>query len=128
MALAERLKEARELKKYTQNEFALKLIEVVNEKYPEKNFSVASNTISNWENNISNPDAELLPFICQILNISANQLLDIDNFEEYENVDEFDGVYLKFKENYTVKDLSEEDKALLKATFNSIKKNKSKNN
>lgn len=47
----------------------------------------------------------------------------IKNENDLTSLNEFDGVYFKFADGYTIDDLSEEDKALLKSTLNVIKKN-----
>lgn len=54
----------RELKKLSQKEFA-KLI------------GVSNTRVSNWEAGINRPDADKIAGICRVLNISADELLDI---------------------------------------------------
>ncbi|MBS5726014.1 MAG: helix-turn-helix transcriptional regulator [Clostridiales bacterium] len=47
----------------------------------QKNFAaqigVSNSRVSNWEKGINRPDADRLAIICQVLQISADELLDI---------------------------------------------------
>ena len=62
MSLAERIKQARKAKEMTQEDLALAL-------------DVKSNTISNWENGISKPDADMIMELCDQLDVDANWLM-----------------------------------------------------
>ena len=39
---------------------------------------VSNSRISNWEQGINRPDADILVLLCQSLDVSADELLDID--------------------------------------------------
>lgn len=71
MGLAENIKKARTNMHLTQKELAAKL-----KKY---NIIIESTTISNWENKISKPDPDTMVALCEILNVDANYLLDINS-------------------------------------------------
>lgn len=62
---------------YTQQELADKL-------------NVSSKTISNWERGISYPDILIVPKLCETLNISINQLYDVDDIVEIDGKIEYD--------------------------------------
>lgn len=62
MNFGEKLKRARLDAKVTQSELAERL-------------NTTSNTISNWENNVSKPDLDKLAFICGILHVNASYFL-----------------------------------------------------
>lgn len=49
-------------------------------KIPQKN--IDKRTISNWENGISSPNVEYVPFLCKVLKTDANELLDLDSIKE----------------------------------------------
>ena len=59
----EKMREARLLKGYRQNEFANQI-------------SVSNTTVNNWERNISKPDLEMLARICKLLDVSPSYFLD----------------------------------------------------
>lgn len=59
----EKMKEARLLKGYRQNELASQI-------------SVSNTTVNNWERNISKPDLETLTRICKVLDVSPNYFFD----------------------------------------------------
>ena len=74
MFLYNKIKEARKEKSLTQKQLA-DLLE-------EKGFKVTHATISNWELNISKPDADTIQALCQILNKDGNYFFDFnDNFK-----------------------------------------------
>lgn len=54
----------RELRKLSQKDFAAQI-------------GVSNSRVSNWEQGINRPDADILAAICQTLQISADELLDI---------------------------------------------------
>lgn len=47
-------------------------------------FSTTSATISRWRNNINQPDINLLPQICELLECTLDQLLGIDQVHHYQ--------------------------------------------
>lgn len=59
----QKLKEARQDKKLTQRQLA----EAIGAKH---------NSISNWENDQNRPDTDTIEYICGVLDITPNQLLD----------------------------------------------------
>lgn len=63
MSFGEKLKEARTQKKLKQSELAQQL-------------GVKNTTISNWENNISRPDLDMLSYICGVLDVKASFFLE----------------------------------------------------
>lgn len=73
--IGEKIKQYRELREYSQKEFADKI-------------GVSNSRISNWENGLNRPDCDLIRKICQVLNISPSELLDIhldtDELTEHE--------------------------------------------
>ena len=52
--------------------------------------NVSSKTISNWERGISYPDILIVPRLCETLNISINQLYDVDDIVEIDGKIEYD--------------------------------------
>ena len=81
-SFGEKLKTARTQKGFTQYELAKKL-------------KVTNGTISNWENNISKPDLDLLCNICGVLNVKADFFLEADppiedlNSSEFEMIEKY---------------------------------------
>ena len=59
-----RIRYFRELKHLSQKEFS-------------KRIGVSNTRVSNWEAGVNRPDADLIADICRVLNISADELLDI---------------------------------------------------
>lgn len=59
-----RIRYFRELKHLSQKEFS-------------KCIGVSNTRVSNWEAGVNRPDADLIADICRVLNISADELLDI---------------------------------------------------
>jgi len=59
-----RIRKYRESRGLTQKEFA-QLIDVSNSR------------VSNWENGINRPDADILANICRVLEVSPSELLDV---------------------------------------------------
>ena len=41
-----------------------------------KQLNTTGNTISNWENNVSKPDLDMLAYICGVLNVKASFFLE----------------------------------------------------
>lgn len=78
MGLAENIKKARTDMNLTQKGLATEL-----RKY---NILIESTTISNWENKISKPDPDTMVALCEILNVDANYLLDINISSEDEEL------------------------------------------
>ena len=54
----------REIQGYSQKEFAYRI-------------GVSNSRVSNWEQGINRPDADILATICEVLKVSADELLDI---------------------------------------------------
>ena len=65
----------RELRGLSQKEFSLRI-------------GVSNSRVSNWEQGINRPDADILAAICKALEISADDLLDIRLSKEDLNEDE----------------------------------------
>ena len=59
-----RIRKYRELKKISQKELAAEI-------------GVSSSRVSNWEQGINRPDVDFLASICQALDVSPSELLDI---------------------------------------------------
>ena len=70
-----RLKALREQKGISQKDFAKKI-------------NAKNTTVSNWENGLSRPDVDTVALICRALDVSADELLDIqlsdNDFSELE--------------------------------------------
>lgn len=62
--IGERIKLYREDRNMSQKEFAEKI-------------GVSNSRVSNWEQGINRPDVDLLKKICEILNVSPSELLDV---------------------------------------------------
>lgn len=62
--IGDKIREYREKRKYSQKEFA-KLI------------GVSNSRVSNWENGINRPDVDILKSICEVLDVSPSELLDV---------------------------------------------------
>lgn len=62
--IGDRIKLYRENRKFSQKEFAEKI-------------GVSNSRVSNWEQGINRPDVDLLKKICEALNVSPSELLDI---------------------------------------------------
>lgn len=62
--IGERIKLYREDRNFSQKEFAEKI-------------GVSNSRVSNWEQGINRPDVDLLKTICEVLNISPSELLDV---------------------------------------------------
>lgn len=68
--IGDRIKLYREDRNFSQKEFAEKI-------------GVSNSRVSNWEQGINRPDVDLLKKICEVLNVSPSELMDIrlDNEE-----------------------------------------------
>ncbi len=64
-----RLRKYREEKDLSQKEFA-------------KRIGVSNSRVSNWEKGINRPDVDILSRICEILEVSPSELLDVRLSEE----------------------------------------------
>ncbi len=64
--LGKRIKESRLAKKFTQPQLA-------------KAIGVSNGIISIWENDINEPKASLLKSLCEVLEVSADYLLGLEN-------------------------------------------------
>lgn len=62
--IGERIRSYREDRNFSQKEFAEKI-------------GVSNSRVSNWEQGINRPDVDLLKTICEVLNISPSELLDV---------------------------------------------------
>ena len=62
--IGERIRSYREDRNFSQKEFAEKI-------------GVSNYRVSNWEQGINRPDVDLLKTICEVLNISPSELLDV---------------------------------------------------
>lgn len=69
--IGDRIRQYRELRHFSQKEFAEKL-------------GVTNSRVSNWEQGINRPDVDFLKTICEVLNVSPSELLDVHlNAEEF---------------------------------------------
>ena len=53
---------------------------------------IKSNAVSNWENGRTRPDIALLPLICQVLEVSLDELFDIKKEDPESTVNEMPGI------------------------------------
>lgn len=79
ITFGEKLKKARSFKKLKQSELA-------------KQLGVTNTTISNWENNISKPDLDMLSYICGVLEVKASYFLDAKPLNEIVSSEEYDHI------------------------------------
>lgn len=63
MSISKKLKEARKASKMTQGEAAKKL-------------GITNTTLSNWENDVSKPDVDMIKKICKLYKVNPNDLYD----------------------------------------------------
>ena len=54
-----------------------------------KQLHTTGNTISNWENNVSKPDLDMLAYICGVLNVKASFFLESKVPEDEISLPEF---------------------------------------
>ena len=59
-----RIRKYREMRGFSQKELAQKI-------------GVSNSRVSNWEQGINRPDADILADICKALNVSPSELLDV---------------------------------------------------
>lgn len=52
-------------------------IQGLNQKEFAKLIGVSNSRVSNWEQGINRPDADILADICKVLNVSPSELLDV---------------------------------------------------
>lgn len=76
-SFGEKLKQARNDKKLKQSELA-------------KQLGVTNTTVSNWENNISKPDLDMLSYICGALEVKVSYFLEAKLPEGEISISEFD--------------------------------------
>ena len=69
MSLGENIKNARIKKGLSQQ----KLAELIS----DEKITFGNTAISNWENGINRPDADILANICRVLEVSPSELLDV---------------------------------------------------
>lgn len=55
-----------------------------------KQLGVTNTSISNWENNISKPDLDMLSNICNELNVKASYFLEENSSEDQLTISEYD--------------------------------------
>ena len=71
----ERIRRIRKDRGLSQKDFAVKL-------------GVSNSRVSNWEQGINRPDADILAQICRVLNVSPGEILDVhiseDEYSEHE--------------------------------------------
>lgn len=94
--LGDRLKEARKRKNITQEELATMC-------------KVAKTTVSNWENNITEPPYETLKNLARILDVSIHWLLDFN----HDDINSLEKLKTAIKEagmwDYDIDDMNKED-------------------
>lgn len=85
MSLGKQIKIARLSKKLTQTELAQRFNEY-SKIYSQKNNvpfkTIGTSAVSNWENEINDPDIDALPILCKVLNVDANKLLELNLISE----------------------------------------------
>ena len=70
-----RIRKYREMSGFSQKELAQKI-------------GVSNSRVSNWEQGINRPDADILADICKALNVSPSELLDVRlSPEDIQNID-----------------------------------------
>lgn len=73
--IGDKIKHYREFRKYSQKDFAEKI-------------GVSNSRVSNWEQGLNRPDCDMIRKICQVLNVSPSELLDVhldtDELTEHE--------------------------------------------
>lgn len=62
--IGKRIRQYREAQKLTQKQLAEQL-------------GVSNTRISNWEQGLNRPDADILATLCRVLNVSPSELLDV---------------------------------------------------
>ena len=81
MSIGKQIKKARLNKKLTQTQLSEKFNEF-SKIYSKKNDipvkTISTSAVSNWENEINDPDIDALPILCGILDIDANTLLELN--------------------------------------------------
>ena len=93
------IKEKRKEKKLTQSDLAEKL-------------NVSDRSVSKWENGICMPDSSIIPELCDILNITINDLFSGEVVDKKDNEKQLEKTLLKIYKNK-----EEFDKALLKVEY-----------
>ena len=83
--IGDRIRQYRELRHFSQKEFAEKL-------------GVTNSRVSNWEQGINRPDVDFLKTICEVLNVSPSDLLDV-----HLNAEEFTEQEKQLIRNYRIK-------------------------
>ena len=83
--IGDRIRQHRELRHFSQKEFAEKL-------------GVTNSRVSNWEQGINRPDVNFLKTICEVLNVSPSELLDV-----HLNAEEFTEQEKQLIRNYRIK-------------------------
>lgn len=83
--IGDRIRQYRELRHFSQKEFAEKL-------------GVTNSRVSNWEQGINRPDVDFLKTICEVLNVSPSELLDV-----HLNAEEFTEQEKQLIRNYRIK-------------------------
>ena len=83
--IGDRIRQYRELRHFSQKKFAEKL-------------GVTNSRVSNWEQGINRPDVDFLKTICEVLNVSPSELLDV-----HLNAEEFTEQEKQLIRNYRIK-------------------------
>lgn len=82
------IKNARIRKKWSQQDLTDKYNQLVLETNKKKNTNfrtIGRTAITHWETGRYTPDIDSIPFLCELLEISADDLLDIDNLLANQN-------------------------------------------
>lgn len=84
-----------------------------------KKLNMSQQTISAYENGSREPDISTIQLLASFFGITTDELLG----KEIENIEK-DNAFIAFYEGY--KDLEDEDKEVIQATINALKKKKDK--
>lgn len=90
--LSDNIRNARMKKGWSQQELADKYNLLVNQinKELQKNYRTIGRTaVTHWETGRYTPDIDSLPFLCELLEVSADDLLDINDILAIQNNNEY---------------------------------------
>lgn len=96
MSLGDNIRNARKAKNMSQKELS--------DAISNETETFGNTTISNWENNINQPDADTIASLCKVLDVDANFLLDFDNQIKEIKKDQLDDLSALENVLYTHKD------------------------